>query len=212
MKARVDIHTHNPLKQSLRVLNFRLGIDLPPTSGPFSAGIHPWDISSLAESSQELFTQLQELPCVAIGEIGLDKACTTPMELQREVFVRQLEVAQQRSLPVIIHCVRAYAEVEQILKGFSLPSIIFHGFIGSEQLCRQLTSQGYYISFGFNALRSPKTIEALRSCPLDRLFLESDTTEQDIEELYSEASKLKGIKIEQLTENIYSNFTKLFSL
>jgi TatD DNase family protein len=212
MKARVDIHTHNPLKQSLGVLNFRLGIEDKPSSGPFSAGIHPWDAMSCFCHLDELLNQLHKECCVAIGEIGLDKACSVPLALQSEVFVRQLEVAEKRSLPVIIHCVRAYTEVEQILKGVALRGVIFHGFIGSSLLCRQLTKQGYYISFGFNALRSPKTIEALRSCPLNRLFLETDTTTKDIDDLYTEVAKLKDIDIEELTENIYNNYTKLFSL
>jgi TatD DNase family protein len=102
--------------------------------------------------------------------------------------------------------------VEQILKGVALRGVIFHGFIGSSLLCQQLTKQGYYISFGFNALRSPKTMEALRSCPLNRLFLETDTTAKDINDLYAEVAKLKDIDIEELTENIYNNYTKLFSL
>jgi TatD DNase family protein len=212
MKARVDIHTHNPLKQSLGVLNFRLGIEDKPSSGPFSAGIHPWDASGLSGNLDELLAQLQELPCVAIGEIGIDKVCNVPIEAQCNAFARQLNIAQQRSLPVIIHCVRAYAEVEKMLKEYTLPSVIFHGFVGSEQLCQKLTAQGYYISFGFNALRSPKTIEALRVYPLDKLFLESDTAEQNIGDLYTEVAQLKGIEIEELTEQINSNYTKLFSL
>lgn len=212
MKALVDIHTHNPLSGSTKVLNVRLGMECAPTEGSFSAGIHPWDIEDLHDRLEHLLKRLERasIPCIAIGEVGLDKACDTPWEMQYEVFVRQVKIAAKRQLPLIIHCVKAYNETVALLKDFTLCGVVFHGFIGSTELCQQLTSQGYYISFGFSALRSPKTIEALQNCPLDKLFLESDTEEQNIARLYIHVASIKHIDTETLVENIYNNYKNLF--
>lgn len=210
MKVLVDIHTHNRLSGSTKVLNFRLGMESQPTERPFSAGIHPWDILSINAPLDSLFEQLKLVDCVAIGEIGLDKVCATPIKHQQEVFARQLSIAEKRQLPVIIHCVKANNEALEILSKYKLNGVVFHGFIGSTQLCQQLITQGYYISFGFSVLRSPKTIEALRNCPPKRLFLESDTEEQEILELYTQVATIKGITIEQLQENIFNNYKTLF--
>lgn len=210
MKVFVDIHTHNRLSGSTKVLNFRLGVEPQPTERPFSAGIHPWDILSINAPLDSLFEQLKLVDCVAIGEIGLDKCCATPMELQQEAFSLQLSIAEKRQLPVIIHCVKAHNEALEILSKYKLNGVVFHGFIGSQRLCQQLVTQGYYISFGFSALRSPKTIEALRHCPLERLFLESDTKEQDIAELYTMVASIKEITTEELQEILHNNYKTLF--
>ena len=212
MKPFVDIHTHKPLKESLQVANFRLGTEQKPLAEPFSAGIHPWDAEQFYPTLDTICEQLTTLPCVAIGEIGLDRACSVPTELQQEVFERQIIIAQERNLPIVIHCVKAYNEVAKTLSKYSLRGVVFHGFIGSEELCRNLTNNGYSISFGFGALRSPKTIEAMRITPHEKLFLESDTSEQNIADLYAQVAHVKGINIEALREQIYNNYTKLFLL
>ena len=203
----IDIHTHHPLEGKLGLRNVRLGKEDISGEETISLGLHPWDIDSVSEG---VLKQLQLADCKAIGEIGLDRICTTPFEVQQGYFERQLQIATERQLPVVIHCVKAYNEVLQILSSHRLVGVVFHGFIGSAQLLQQIAAKGYYISFGVGALRSPKTIEALRLCPLERMFLESDESPTPIESLYAEVASIRGVDIEELKEQIYNNYKRIF--
>lgn len=210
MGTLIDIHTHNPLSINLGVQNYRLGVDEKPTSKSLSAGIHPWDAERLLPHLERVLEELRGVECVAIGEVGLDKAASTPFEVQKEIFTLQVEVAASRNLPLIIHCVKAQAEVIEILSRYPTLKAIFHGYIGSPEQLQELVSKRYYISFGFNSLRSPKTRKAIAECPTDRLFLESDTTEENIESLYHSVANIKGLSVEDLTEIININYKRFF--
>ncbi len=206
----VDIHTHKPLENGCGVVNFRLGVDTAVPSAPFSAGIHPWDITPDYPTLLDRLQEALALPnCVALGEIGLDKACGVAWESQLEVFAKQLTLVGHR--PVVIHCVRAQGEIIEILQRHKeVQKVIFHGFIGSREQALELTKRGYFISFGFGTLRSPRTVEALRACPPEAMFLETDTSPRSIEELYRLVAEIKAIELKELKEIIHHNFKQLF--
>lgn len=206
----VDIHTHNPRNEGMEIGNFRLGIDHKQPQTPFSAGVHPWDCEVLSEKFGDLLAVLSTTPCVAIGEIGLDKVCGVDFEVQKRCFEAQLSIAQERGLPVVIHCVRATNECLAILQNYNLKGVVFHGFVGSTQMAKCIITKGYYISFGHTALASPKTLTALADVPLERVFLESDTSSTPIEELYNAVARIKNIDTKTLTEIIANNYNTLF--
>lgn len=211
MREFVDIHTHAPQNDVKSVANWRIGIEpMPPSEVLVSAGIHPWDAQALYPTLSTLLLQLENSDCVAIGEVGLDKACGVDWSIQTEVFERQLDIAQRRQLPIIVHCVRATAECLAILGKYSLQAVVFHGFIGSPEQAREILSRGYYLSFGFGCIASPKTLRALCVVPLDRLLLETDTSQRPIEELYEFVAMRKGSDIELLKESINTNFKTIF--
>lgn len=210
MKPFVDIHTHGPLKGSVGLRSYRLGIEIPTEeSGVYSLGIHPWDVCEVGNERQ-LLVDLHTMECSAIGEIGLDKVCGADFARQIEVFEQQLIIASNRNLPIVIHCVKAQQEVVDILAHYSTPAVIFHGFIGSPQQAEQLWQNGYHLSFGFGALKSPKTVEALRRCPTEQLFLESDTAKEPTSLLYEEVAIARGVGVEELRESIYNNYNRIF--
>ena len=207
----IDIHTHSVRENCRQVLNRRLGMESTEgIFGPCSVGIHPWDAEVFYPTLSELLEQLEIADCVAIGEIGLDKVCKADFGIQQDVFKTQLSVAEGRKLPVVIHCVRAQQEVVKMLAKHDLPSVIFHGFIGSPKQVAELIKSGWFISFGVNALRSPKTIEALRIVPLENMLLESDTDERPIEKLYAEIAQIKEVELEHLKTEIEKNYNKIF--
>lgn len=188
----VDIHTHNTqtLAQTIDTI-----------------GIHPWqalvgDISVVEKGIAA---------ADAIGEIGLDFACNVPHEEQERIFRAQLTLAEQYQKPVVLHCVRAFEEVMQVLRDFNLPVVIFHGFIGSVEQAQRSVKQGYYLSFGERTFRSPKTVEAMRSTPLSHLFVETDESTTPIEDIYARIAELRGVDIAILTEATQANFDKIFS-
>lgn len=169
-------------------------------STPVSVGIHPWYIGADWQKQLDLLTTIaQQQRVVMIGEAGLDKLCATDFELQKEVYLKQVELAERLRKPLIIHCVKAWQEILVIHKGQkpTVPCII-HGFRGKPELAEQLLAAGFYLSFGehFNE-------ESVRKTPLNRLCTETDESRMKIEDIYSKIAIAKDINI--LTLQDHSN-------
>jgi TatD DNase family protein len=143
-----------------------------------SAGIHPHEAG---DAPADLEDQLEALaassPKVrAIGELGLDYHYDfSPRDRQREVFERQLVLANRLSLPVIVHDREAHADVYGLLQKHR-PRGVVHCFSGSAESARELVRLGFYI--GFTGVvtfpNAKKTVAAAAAVPLDRLLLETD--------------------------------------
>lgn len=206
----INIHSHHAGREDgITLRSYRMGIGDPLPPKPFSAGIHPWDADRIANPA-EVYEQLRGMDIAAVGEIGLDKASDSNYPRQMELFAGQVAIAAERSLPVIIHCVRAFEDVMKELCGHRLSGVIFHGYTGSLQQTEIALKSGCYMSLGKASLKSPKTIESLLAMPVDRLFLETDDTCADIAEVYAEVAVLLGIPVDSLKETIYENYKKLF--
>lgn len=195
----VDIHTHRPAAGVPTLL---------------TAGIHPWladrhDIACAGALKSALGESLAQAQ--AIGETGLDFACTADRGAQERLFRAHLELAAEMRLPVVIHCVRAFGPVMKILGEYRPERVLFHGFIGSAEQARQAVGRGYFLSFGLRSLRSPRTVEAMRSVPPGRLFLETDDDGITIAEIFGMAAAALGtgtaVLAEQTNEN-YKQFTE----
>lgn len=179
----------------------------------FSIGIHPWYIeeSRIDADLKIIQNKLQQKNCLAIGECGLDKRIEKPMDLQAQVFESQLALAEKCQKAVIIHCVAAFQEMIEIKKRLkiSVPMII-HGFSKNEQIAKQLLDNGFYLSFGKYLLRNPELESVFKSVPNDRLFLETDTIEENITDVYALAAKYKNLQISDLQQQIELNFKTVF--
>ena len=149
----------------------------------------------------------------AIGECGLDRACDSDFELQREVFIKQIELSEQYHKPLIIHAVRSYPDIISIRKETkSNQPWIIHGFNGNEHSAEQLLRHdGIYLSLGDVLFKNEKRAERLLDIiPSDRLFLETDVAERSIVEVYEKASLLSGVATDILRKDIFDNFVKIF--
>ena len=147
----------------------------------------------------------------AVGEIGLDHASGRRNEsCQTTVLTAQLQSASALRLPVIIHCVKAFELLMELLAAYSLPAVIFHGYTGSPQQTERLFAAGYYLSVGPISLRSPKTEASLREAPLHRLFIETDDSDVPIEQMYTAVGALLNIPVPELKADIYQNFKTVF--
>ncbi len=147
---------------------------------------------------------------LAIGECGLDKICDVDLDLQQEVFVQQIELANAIGKPIIIHCVRAYEEVLMLLKKekASVP-VIFHGFNKNKIIADKIIANGYYLSFG-KALQKPQTAAIISGVPADRIFLETDDADISIEEIYHLAASACSIDEASLILQIQKNAAAVF--
>jgi TatD DNase family protein len=179
----------------------------------YSIGIHPWFIQEerLKNDLEMIEAKLQLNQCLALGECGIDKRIEIPMELQIQVFEKQIQLAEKYQKPLVLHLVAAFEELIAIKNrlNISVP-IVIHGFSKNQQVAKQLIDNGFYISFGKYLMRNPELESVFQSIPNDKFFLETDTMEETLEEVYTLAAKYKNITIEELKGIINSNFNTVF--
>ena len=210
-----NLHTHQFTNQEavLELVNqypweFNAAVPL------YSVGIHPWYIKTdrIASDLKTIEEKLLLDSCLAIGECGLDKRIEIPLDLQTKVFEQQLVLAQKYNKPVIIHCVAAFQELIEIKNKLnSTVPIVIHGFSKNVQLANQLLTNGFYLSFGKYLIKNPELESVFKAVPNDRFFLETDTAEQTIQEVYTLAAKYKNISIAELQAIITTNFNSVFT-
>lgn len=210
MERLIDIHSHrdHSLAKKRAIVNVSLQEEPLFYDGYFSVGIHPWhiDIGCLNFRKQQLSSMSALKNCLAIGECGLDKNSKAPMELQQEVFGFHIELSEVLHKPLIIHCVKAVDELLMFRKKRApLQPWIWHGFRGNPQQARQLINQGFYLSFG-----EKYNPESLLLTPSERLFLETDESDIDMEELVERAAMIKQVPVCQLQEIIQRNIREVF--
>lgn len=118
----------------------------------YSVGIHPWFFLNQEnlENSLELLRSLAvKTNVLAIGECGIDLAIETSVELQEYAFLEQVKIAEKVSKPLIIHCVRAYHILNELLGKIKPKSPwIFHGFNQNAEVAAQLLQKAAYFSIG----------------------------------------------------------------
>jgi len=211
----LNLHTHKFTNQKdvLELVN-QYPQEFDATIPYYSIGIHPWyiDEERLETDLQIIESKLQEPNCLALGECGLDKRIEIPLELQQIVFERQLLLAQKLNKPAVIHCVAAFQEVIALKKRLKITvPMLIHGFSKNKQVAKELIDNGFYISFGKYLLRNPELKEVFETIPNDRFFLETDTLEEGIEEVYALAARYKKWDIDEIQQQIQRNFAVVFT-
>jgi len=208
----IDIHTHRPNAiqdgSTLSVVSIALNHSESIIKGDCSIGLHPWYINNNTEKALELMrTMIQNANVVALGECGLDKNSDVPFEKQQQVFDQQILLAMVFQKPLIIHCVRAFQEIQASLvkEKFQLP-VIFHGYRKNWILAKQLIDKGYFLSIGVHCLDGSQD-EVVKNIPLAHLFLETDTdTATDVATLYQYVAQVRSIPVEMLKQALYHNY------
>lgn len=179
-------------------------------------GIHPWQSEhpDVTDWLKQMDFLVQSPNVLAIGEIGLDRLRGANLELQTQILLAQVEIAQKINKPIILHCVRAWSELIKSLSNpeFKTVKKAIHGFRGKAEIAKQLINQNYYISFGSILVDStPELAESLTMVPLNRLFFETDDSEMPIGEVYSAASDILNIPVKDLSQQTERNFTEFFN-
>ena len=199
-----------------------------------AVGVHPSDIEGLNEESFSwLRSKAGDAKTVAIGEIGLDYYWDKEpkvQEQQRIWFGRQLELARDTGLPVIIHSREAAADTMQVMKEHcarEIPGVI-HCYSYSRELAEEFVRMGYYIGVGgvVTFKNAKKLVETVKAIPLERILLETDSPYMAPEphrgtrncSLYlphvvARIAEIKGVAeetVEQVTqENAFALFQKV---
>ena len=213
-----NLHTHNYTNQSdiLELVN-QYPNEFDDSIPFYSIGIHPWKIKEehIAKELDFIENKLSSYNCLAIGECGLDKRIEIPLDMQISVFEKQLQLAQKYKKPVVIHCVAAFQELIEIKNRLkiSIPMVI-HGFSKNEQVAKQLIDNGFYLSFGKYLMQSrsfgTEFEQVFKTIPNDKFFLETDTIEETLKEIYVLAAQYKNIEMTKLQEIINTNYDSVF--
>lgn len=197
-----DFHHHSKEK-NYGVYNLNLHESLSEKN--FSIGIHPKDID---ENWRENLDKVKEISlhpnCLAIGECGLDGLITIDEKLQQKVFEEQILWANEINKPVIIHCVRRFPQLVQFQKFAKIPLIV-HGFNKKKSIADELLKHGFYLSFGKSIFQNLSLQAILKEIPANKIFLETDNADFEIEKLYEKAAEIKGISTEELKIQILKN-------
>ena len=143
-----------------------------------AVGSHPDDAGKFTEATLELYRALcQKEKVKAIGEIGLDYYYDdNPPQVQKACFLRQMELARELNLPVIIHDRDAHGDTLDIVRRFPEVKGVFHCFSGSAEMAKEVTKMGWYVGFtGVLTFKNArKALEAVQAVPLDKLLVETD--------------------------------------
>lgn len=143
-----------------------------------ACGVHPHEAGDAGENwYEELKTLCAKEKCVAVGEIGLDYHYDfSPRELQKEFFEKQLRLANELDLPVIVHDREAHEDTMELLLKYK-PKGVVHCFSGSVETAKEVVKIGMYIGLGgavtFKNARKP--LEVAAYVPDERLLIETDS-------------------------------------
>lgn len=140
-------------------------------------GLHPWYVAGSTNWGR-LAALLREDRTVAVGEIGLDfsPGCPPP-ETQEEVFLRQVDMARERGLPVIVHCRKSHERTHDILSRYrGTVRGVMHSFSGSREMMERFLDLGFFISFSGSVTRerAKRYHRNARIVPAERFLLETD--------------------------------------
>lgn len=194
-----------------------------------SVGVHPHDAASLTEEDMaRLKKMLTHKKVVALGEIGLDYFYdNSPRDIQKKWFIRQLQIAKETDMPVIIHCRDAVGECMDIIRKSEHKKGVMHCFSGSAETAEELASMGWYVSFSGSV--TFKNVEKLRraasAVPLDRLMIETDSpylspepvrgtrnTPQNVRYVAEKIAEIKQISVEEVAKITFENAKKFFNI
>ena len=195
-----------------------------------AAGIHPGNCAGFQDADLAALRQLLAQPKVAaIGEIGLDYywAENPPRDFQQMVFRKQLALAEELDLPVIVHDREAHGDSLSIIREFPAVTGVFHCFSGSPEMAEELLKRGWYLGFDGpitykNARRAP---EVAAITPLERMVVETDAPylspvpvrgrrndSRYLPHVIAKLAEWKGVTPEEMTRITCENGKRLFRL
>lgn len=144
-------------------------------------GLHPWKVPGAAAGWLEALEEALRGSRACVGEIGLDRAVEADYSGQEEAFTAQLRLAKELGRPAVLHCVRAWGRLLEILKKERPPRFMLHSYGGPCEMMPDLAALGGYFSFS-GAILDPKREKlrkALLFAPPDRLLFETESPEPD---------------------------------
>ena len=196
-----------------------------------SVGIHPHAVSDVTEDDMKTLAEFaKEEFVVAIGEIGLDYYYDfSPRDKQKKWFARQINLARELNLPVIIHDRDAHGDCMDILRAENVRDVggVFHCYAGSVEMSKEILDWGMYIAFGVSLTfkKAARPIEVAKNVPLERILIETDSPYLTPEpfrgkrnsSLYvhlvaEKLAEIRGMTVEEIERVTYENARRCFKI
>ena len=195
-----------------------------------TAGISPNDLENAKiEDIQNIREIAENEKVVAIGEIGLDYYWNKEnKDLQKEFFIKQIELADELNLPIVIHCRDAVMDTLDILKHQINPKKrgIFHCCMLNKELIKEAVKLGFYISFSGNiTFKTAKPNEAVKEVPNDRILIETDSPyltpehfrgtrndSRNVKLVAQKMAEIKDLSLEEIAEITYCNAKEIYKI
>lgn len=193
-------------------------------------GIYPSEAKTYTQQVENKMIELAKSPkVVAVGEIGLDYYWDKSfVDLQKDVFIKQINLANKLNLPIVVHDREAHKDCFDILKEHNKGSkILFHCFSGSVEFMRECVKQGWLIALGgvVTFKNAVKMKEVAREVPLDKLVLETDAPYLTpvpyrgkenkpayVRYVAEEIAQIRGISLEEIIDITTRNAEEFFGI
>lgn len=204
----LDIHTHHiPTVLGESICCVEPSQFMPVEGCYYAVGIHPWKTVETSVVDWEALGMAVSHPLVlAVGEAGLDKLASADIDMQKDVFVRQILLSESVCKPLVIHCVKAFNELVELKKKYrpQMPWVV-HGFRNNERIAGWLAENGIWLSFGEKYQN-----EVLRSIPPERLLAETDESPCNIREIIGRMATVCEVGEEQMCRWLDENARSIF--
>lgn len=196
-----------------------------------SVGVHPHEAAELTETDMEKIKEYAKHPkAVAIGEIGLDYFYDfSPRDIQKKWFARQVDIARELKMPVVIHDRDAHKDCMDILRSHKVRDVggVFHCYAGSVEMAKEILDWGMYIAFGGSLTfkKSVKPVEVAKYVPLDRIVTETDSpyltpephrgkrnSSLYIHYVAEKLAHIKGLDVSEIENATFENAKRCFGI
>jgi TatD DNase family protein len=194
-----------------------------------TVGIHPHDATDLDQKSLIVMKDLAKADkVVGIGETGLDfHYDNSPRNIQKQAFQKQIDLAQEINLPLVIHSREADEETMSMLEKNNVENGIWHCFSSNKEIARKVLDLGLYIAFGgIITFKNAENIrDLIKSLPLDRLLIETDSPfltpvphrgqrnqPAYVEYVVKKIAEIKETSLEEVAEKTTKNAERVYRL
>ena len=185
------------------------------------------NLKKIEEHIEKIRQLSKDKKVIAIGEIGLDYYWdNVPRDVQKHWFKRQLELAEELDMPIVIHNRDAHEDTYNILKEYSAKGIM-HCFSGSKEMAQRFLNLGFYISFAgpLTFKNNVKSVEAARVVPIDRLLIETDAPylapdgfrgkrndSSLVRYTCEKLAEIKGVSFEEMAKQTFENAKRVYKI
>lgn len=221
MNACSDISEFDDIKNLIEKYDFLYG----------AAGVHPHEVGDMSDADLEKIAEFSKHPKIkAIGEIGLDYYYdNSPRDAQKYWFARQLDLAVDLNLPIIIHDRDAHKDTMDILKDHNAKAVggAFHCYTGSVEMAKEVLDMGLYIAFGGSITfkNAQKPIEVAKYVPIESIIIETDcpyltpvpfrgkrNSSLYVHLVAEKIAEVKGMEVSEVIKHTTENAKKCFRI
>jgi TatD DNase family protein len=184
-------------------------------------GYHPWSISQDTIEENLKFIEENLVSCIALGEVGIDYKAKVKKPVQWKIFSKLLSIALRHNRPVIVHSRFSHKRTHQMVKDAGIEKGVFHWYSGPLEILEKIIDHGYYVSATPALAYSPPHQAAMRTAPLDRILVETDSPVEyqgrisepaDLVITLEELSRLKGMDQGEVRKITTANAKHFFGI